>query len=106
MFKKVYLSGPITGTEDAPERFTLAALRVTSLGCAIVNPVEFNKSLPEGTPWEVYMKNDMKLLAQCDTIYMMHGWAASRGAKQERDFAIEKGMNIIYEDRLHEKYYA
>ena len=93
MFKKVYLSGPITGTEDAPERFTLAALRVTSLGC-------------EGTPWEVYMENDMKLLAQCDTIYMMHGWAASRGAKQERDFAIEKGMNIIYEDRLHEKYYA
>ena len=106
MFNRVYLSGPITGTKDAPERFILSAIRASNFADAVANPVEFNKNLPAETPWEVYMEIDLRLLEECDTIYMMHGWENARGCNDERNKAIEKGLNVLYEDKIYEQYYA
>lgn len=95
---KIYISGPVTGTDDYRERFAMAERYLHRIGHKnTINPVEFCWSLPKDTTWEQYMIMGFALLSQCDTIYMMRGWESSEGAKAERKKAIEDGKNIIYE---------
>lgn len=96
---KIFISGPVTGTDDYRERFSLSESYLNRIGHKnTINPVEFCWSLPENTTWEQYLLMGFALLSQCDTIYMMRGWQDSKGARAERDKAIEEGKNIIYEE--------
>lgn len=96
---KIYLSGPVSGTNDARERFHMAENRLKRRGHKnIINPVEFCSSLPKDTKYEDYLLIGMALMHQCDTVYMMLGWKDSPGANAERKEAIENGKNIIYEE--------
>lgn len=92
--KKVYISGPITGTKDYLERFERIeiALALVHQGVEIINPAKVNANLPKSTTWEEYMRMSLCMLGMCDGIYMMEGWQQSRGATLE--YAYAKGMGI------------
>jgi len=59
----------------------------------VINPFPIAKE-----SYEEGLRTCIKLLCECDTIYMLHGWSQSLGAKLEHKIADAIGMNIIYEE--------
>ena len=95
---KIYISGPITGTDDYRERFSAAEQIINANGdgdIVAVNPVKETADIPDGSSWETYMKACMKILADCDAIYMLDGWSGSRGARLEYLVAMELGLREV-----------
>ncbi len=50
----------------------------------------------EAMRWEDYMKEDIRVMMDCDEVHMLPDWRESRGASLERDIAIRLGMKVIY----------
>lgn len=96
---KVYISGPITGTEDYMERFARAEAKLKAEGYEVINPAEVNSHLPKGTTYEEYMKMAMMLLGMCDSVYMLKNWIESKGAMQEFNYAIANDYFIRFENK-------
>lgn len=96
--KKVYISGPITGTDDYIERFEKAENDLKSQGYSVINPAKVNSNLPEDTTWNEYMKMSLCMLSMCDGIYMLKGWKESRGANMELIRAKEFFFKVLYEE--------
>lgn len=92
---KVYISGAITGRTETEYKtdFNSAELWLTGLGYDVINPVSFDP-IPDGT-WEDYMKRDLKLLIDCEYVYMLEGWSKSKGARVEFNLAIELGIKVL-----------
>lgn len=97
---KVYISGPISGTTDYMERFMAAEVVLLLKGHKVVNPAKENAYLPAGTSWEKYMGESLKMLCECDAIYMMRNWNRSRGAKVEYCVATQMGKTILSEEEF------
>lgn len=95
--EKIYISGPITGTQDYMTKFSMAHLNLARKGYSVVNPAMVNAMLPEDTTYEEYMSMSFAMLDLCDSIYLLDGWENSKGAKMEFERAKEKGMNIYYQ---------
>lgn len=95
--KRIYISGPITGTDDYMERFAAAEKKLTERGNMVYNPAKICAGMPEGTIYEEYMTVALTLLNMADTIYMLEGWQESWGANREYGYAIEKGKAVIME---------
>lgn len=99
---KIYISGLISaGDTLSPEavarnkeKFVLAASHLTTTGQEAVSPLQENT---DGMPWHEYMRRDLKLLLECDAIYMLENWQQSKGASFERLIAKTLGMPIYYE---------
>lgn len=91
---RVYISGPITGTQDYERRFAEAEMRLRACGYDVVNPVRLNGIVPSGTDWEGYMRLSICLLGLCDRIYMLPGWKKSRGACMEYGYALGHGIAV------------
>lgn len=114
MRKIIYISGPISGTNDADKRFSEAKeYLLYEMGCfevfpqfpdgpfdscEVVNPIEITKHLPPHTKWATYMEILIPILKTCDAVYMLQGWERSKGAQIEKLFAEACGMDIGYED--------
>lgn len=94
---KVYISGRITGTCDYMQRFCQAEKLLRVKGYEVVNPAKENAKLPEGTSWSDYMRASIKMLCECDSLYLMKGWITSKGACLERYIAYRLGMDVIEE---------
>ena len=93
--KKIYISGKITNNANYKADFEAAELALKIAGFQPVNPAE--EKLPDGATWADYMRHDIKLLCDCDAIYMLDGWQESAGAKIEHKLARKLGIEIIYE---------
>lgn len=93
--KKIYISGPISGLplETVYNNFTNAEVNLLEKGYKVVNP--FNNGLPTTATWEEHMRADLKLLLDCDAIYMLEGWEKSRGARIEYALAVDLKMVVI-----------
>ena len=97
---RIYISGPITGTTDYMERFAAAERELWDNGWDdIVNPAGIlSVRLPEGSSWEAYMGESLKLLCECDAIYMMRGWEGSRGARLEHVVAESLDLRVLEQE--------
>lgn len=99
MEKRMYISGPIAHL-DLTERkraFTLAESRINFYTDYIaVNP--FKNGVPEEEHWSIHMKADIKLLLECDAIFMLKGWEMSKGCKLELDIATTIGLPVYFEN--------
>ena len=95
---RIYISGPITGTNDYYERFRNAAKKLSELGHDVFNPVDVSVVLPQLEDYE-YLKIDFELLKMCDAIYLLDGWEASEGAKAELLTAIHEDKKVIVQGR-------
>lgn len=91
---RLYLSGPISGTDDYIKRFDEVEDRLTEEGYSVINPARLLERLPGGFSHEEYMGVCMGLLAACDAICMLGGWEGSTGANREYGFALARGMGI------------
>lgn len=95
--KKIYISGQISGL-TRPEyvaNFLAAARLLNAQGYDVVNPL-FN-GVDATQPWQVHMKADIRLLIECDAIFMLSNWELSNGATLEREIAKGLGLRIEYE---------
>ena len=93
---KVYISGRITGIEEeAPQLFDKAEVKLLEDGYEVVNPMKLNHQHDKS--WHSYMREDIKALCDCDTIYMLSNWKESKGAIIEMEIACHLGLKVIYE---------
>lgn len=99
---KVYISGPITGI-DFGNRFAFSCARnaLEMCGYEVVDPSEVK--LDDEATWADYMRADLKLLLDCDHIYMLEGWEDSKGARIERELAENLGIEEIDLDQEYER---
>ena len=100
----VYLSGPITGTDDYKERFAAAEKTVKERFCKgelsyyIINPAEALIPMEKmGASYEIIMECCLQLLRTADMIYMLKGWEHSKGARMELEAARSDGTMVVYE---------
>ena len=94
MGDRVYISGPITGTNDYIYRFKAAERLLRSKGYEVINPVSATENLPD-LDYEEYMSIDLALVRICRYIYMLKGWKHSQGAIREYKEAKRAGLCVI-----------
>lgn len=94
---KIYISGKITGLpfDEVEDNFYNAQNRLEEAGFKVVNPL--NNGLSQNDKWEHHMKADIKLLMECNTIYLLENWKESRGAKIEYELAVKLGYKMMYQ---------
>lgn len=93
--KRLYISGPMTGMPDWNyPAFNAKASELRAMGLEVVNPAEDKEPDLE---WSDYLRIDIRLLMDCDGIYMLPGWSESRGARLEHHVARELGFFVVYE---------
>ena len=96
--KKVYISGQITGLDEAEHRrlFKTAEYTLRMSGYEPVNPDEpIDGEDTEGFALSDWMRRDIRLLCGCDYICMLGNWRKSRGARIERMVAEILGIGRI-----------
>lgn len=99
-----YLSGPITGKPEGNLRAFLAAREVLyRRGNGAIIPHEICEPIT-ATPhaqacpaylWCACMVALLPLVGQVDAVMMLPGWKASRGARRERYYALERGIEVV-----------
>lgn len=94
---KVYIAGKISGSTDYMDKFDAVEQRLYEEGHEVINPARENAHLPDGTAWETYMAESLKMLCECDAIYLMDDWRESRGAVLEAIVAAYMGKDHITE---------
>lgn len=93
MSRRIFISGPVSGLDynQACAAFFKAEAMIRERGDTPVTPVRICSA---EWPWKKCMRTCLKALADCDGIYMLHGWRKSRGAKLEHFNALKLGMTI------------
>jgi hypothetical protein len=95
MKKRIYISGAMTGHPQLNfPAFHAEAARLRGEGHEVVNPAEIN--LDPGADWATCLRADLAALLQCNTIRMLDGWMASRGAVLEHHVAVHLNFEVIY----------
>ena len=91
--KRVYLSGPITNTKNYKGLFMFAEALV-DFGEAeqIYNPAT---QIPASSSWEHAMAQCLSEITNYDTVVLLPGWNASRGARLESDVALACGIHVV-----------
>ena len=101
---RVYISGPISNQNEPEGRFTMAENYLMNKGLKVSNPYSIpepeEKSNGRDT-WSYYMKESVKLLADCTKVYMLEGWEDSTGATIEHNLARDLNLIIMYEKDDH-----
>lgn len=93
--KRLYISGPMTGLPDWNfPAFNAKAQELRERGFQVVNPAEDKEPDLE---WSDYLRIDLRMLMDCDAIYMLPGWQGSKGARLEHHVACELGFAVLYE---------
>jgi hypothetical protein len=96
MPSKIYISGKISGIEnEAIELFSKAEKELNAKGYETVNPMKLNHQHDKS--WHSYMKEDVKMLCECDEIFMLSNWTDSKGAIIEHTIAMYLGLKVSYE---------
>ena len=73
-------------------------------GYEVVDPSEVK--LDDDATWADYMRADLKLLLDCDYIFMLEGWEDSKGARLERGLAERLGIERVDIDQERERLLA
>lgn len=106
--KKIYVSGPISGLPDDNRQAFIDAKKFLENKDWIVRTpfdpdiIEYIKEIGEDS-WQNYMKADIIALMECDAIYMLSTYAASRGARIEKLLAEELGYEVYYQGSATDK---
>jgi hypothetical protein len=92
---KIYISGPMSGLPELNfPSFNRHARHLRSLGYEVVNPAE-KESENEDLSWEQYLRQDLIGMLECDTLALLPGWHASKGAHLELHVAHRVGITVV-----------
>ena len=91
--KRVYLSGPITNVKNYKGLFMFAEELVGfDEAEQIYNPAA---QIPASSSWEQAMHRCLSEITNYDTVVLLPGWNASRGARLESDVALACGIYVV-----------
>lgn len=91
--KRIYISGPMTGLPEFNiPAFAAKAAELRALGHHVTNPAE--NGLHAGASWSEHMRADIRDMMDCDTLHLLPGWRASKGARLEVKIAAALGFSI------------
>lgn len=89
---RLYVSGPMSGYEDFNyPAFHEAADRLRDVGYTVDNPAEIG--VP-GSDYRELLKEDIRIILDCDGVAVMEGWWASKGAQIETNVAGVIGLPV------------
>lgn len=92
--KKIHISGPMTGLPDLNfPAFHAEPMRLRSLGYSVANPAELNPN--PNTGWHECMRNDLRVLLDCDILALLDGWQMSTDVHMGIHVAHRVGMEIV-----------
>lgn len=92
---RIYVAGPMTGFENYNfPAFNAQAEALRALGHHVENPADHG--VIDGAEWDDYLRYDIGRLATCEAIFLLPGWAKSRGARLEVHIAEALGMTFIH----------
>lgn len=98
----IYISGPISGTDDYEARFRSAEsfLHTSYPDATVINPINLTDALPDcpNLPYDLYMDVCLAALAYCNAIFLLHNWEFSNGAKLELLHALDNGLDVIVQE--------
>lgn len=102
--KKVYISGKVSGLsiEECQANFKNAENKLRYLGFNPINPVK--RGTVAGYEWNDYMKEDLKLLCDCDYIYQLDNWKDSKGANVEYELSKLLKIPVLKANTLSKKW--
>ncbi len=102
--KRIYVAGPMRGLPEFNfPAFIRAANDLARVGWDVVNPATLDldagfrpeDALPESFDMRAVCLRDVQGLLTCDAIYMLRGWADSKGATAERAIALWLGLEVL-----------
>lgn len=95
--RRCYIAGPMSGYVDHNfPAFKKAAKELRARGYDVISPHEIEN---DQNDWYQCMRDDIKQLVDCDTIYLLDGWWNSTGAKLECTIAYGLDMEIWFETK-------
>jgi len=94
---KTYISGAISGLplNLVIDKFKKAEDELFSKGHEVINPL--NNNIDKNASWLDHMRADIKMLLDCDAIYMLVGWPDSKGAMIEYQLAQNLGLKVFFQ---------
>lgn len=94
---KLYVAGRIANTNGYREKFAAACEEVRALGHEPIDPCQIHSDGCAHTEWEQWMVCDIKAMLDCDGIYALRDWKASKGATLEVQLAMRLNKEIVYQ---------
>jgi len=96
-YRKLYLSGPITGMPNLNiDEFQKYEDKFKSLNFEVINPHKLHTEEETKTfEWHNFMRRDIGAMTECDFIVVLKGWEKSKGANLEVYIARNLSMPII-----------
>lgn len=103
---RFYVSGGITGIEDARARFEAAGLYLASEGHEALLPYEIppctdgtciehpGNPRSNGHTWSCWLRYDLAEMLRCDAVLTLPGWQTSRGAVLEVQTALAVSLPV------------
>lgn len=93
--KNIYISGPLSGYDykERQESFTKVQKILELMNYEVKNPLA-NDSLYDPPK---RLRENLKMLLDCDEIFMMDGWNKSQDCLLELNVAVAAGMQVLYE---------
>lgn len=92
---KIYLCGAISGLNPIQCRalFQIAQNKIATNWRVVLNP--FDNGLEDEASWEDHMRADIKMLMECDAMYVVNDISSSKGAKIELNLARALGITVM-----------
>lgn len=94
--KKCYISIPITGRDIDEVKREIDSLKRVLRNNEYIPISPFDREVDFNATHEQHMREDFKLLLDCDAILMARNWERSVGCRAELNVALACGIKIIY----------
>ena len=86
---RIYIAGAISGNPNYKQDFDAAKKLLRKEGVQVISPCDY---IPSSWSWKKAMREDIKLLMDCDFIYFCNDITNSRGAIIEKNLAKTCGI--------------
>ena len=94
--KKCYISIPITGREIEEVKREVGSLKHVLRNNEYIPISPFDRDVDFNATHEQHMREDFKLLLDCDAILMARDWERSVGCRAELNVSLTCGIKIIH----------